>query len=65
MSELDELLMENEDFLKSPDKKVVVKDDDSFDFENSDELNKIISKYEMQIQQNNSGVKKAGREVEE
>ena len=65
LSELDELLLENDDLLKSPDgKKPQVGDgvkgqvatDDSFDIENSDELNKIISKYEMQI--NNSAKKK-------
>jgi len=49
LSELDELLLEHDELLSPSEKdKMVAKpvEEDSFDFENSDELNKIISKYE-------------------
>lgn len=52
LSELDELLLENEDIMQSvPNAKIedAIADDilaDSFEFENSDDLNNIISKYE-------------------
>jgi hypothetical protein len=52
LSELDELLLENEDILQNAPKGKIqdaIADDvlaDSFEFENSDDLNNIISKYE-------------------
>jgi hypothetical protein len=45
LSDLDELLLENEDILNSQKIQSNIQED-SFDFENSDELNSIISKYE-------------------
>lgn len=46
LSEFDELIAENEDILghHSPSKQ-----DDSLDFENSDDINNIISKYERML----------------
>jgi hypothetical protein len=54
LSELDEILLATDELLspdsKSPTKKHVGSaNEDSFDFENSDELNKIISKYEQMM----------------
>lgn len=46
LSELDELLLEHDELL-SQDKQIV--DEDCLDLENSDELNKIISKYETML----------------
>jgi hypothetical protein len=58
LSELDELLLENDELLNPVDKDTGINiksptaggggNDDSFDIENSDELNKIIDKYESQ-----------------
>ena len=54
LSELDELLLENDELLNPTDKdtginiKSPAANDDSFDLENSDDLNKIIDKYESQ-----------------
>ena len=72
---MDELLLENDDLLKSPDRNPSKQTtnsggqrggtDDSFDIENSDELNKIISKYEMQINQTSSASKKKTTELAE
>ncbi len=45
LTELDELLLEHDDLLAQ--KQPV--DDDCLDLENSDELNKIISKYETML----------------
>lgn len=52
LSELDELLAEQDDLLTPIDKDTELNlkgKDDEFDFENSDELNKIIGKYETTI----------------
>jgi hypothetical protein len=57
LSELDELLLENDELLNPVDKDTGINiksptaaggggNDDSFDIENSDELNKYIDKYE-------------------
>ena len=54
LSELDELLLENDELLNPIDKDTGINikspptNDDSFDLENSDDLNKIIDKYESQ-----------------
>ena len=58
LSELDEILLATDELLspdsKSPTKKQVGSaNEDSLDFENSDELNKIISKYEQMMDTKN------------
>jgi hypothetical protein len=55
LSELDELLLEQDELLTPIDKDTDLQvqkqasKDDSFDFENSDELNNILGKYESTI----------------
>ena len=53
LSELDDLL---QDELLSPSKTdLVIEKEDSIDLENSDELNKIINKYEASLSKKSSG----------
>lgn len=57
LSELDELLLENDELLTPIDKESPCNknaNDDSFDIENSDELNKIIDKYENTLEKKSS-----------